>query len=133
MGVVNLRNCLKNERTSSIQDEFDTRREELLKVFIPFREGLLEGFEEFTREALGVGLHGVELCKRKETGKEMLEATLTLNEFDLILLSTDKVYSCQFSPGMGPPGFGHDGPLVKMTLHTKLLLTDDGGNRWELE
>jgi hypothetical protein len=32
---------------------------------------------------------------------------------------------CQFSPGMGPPVFGHDGPLVKMTLHTKLLLTDD--------
>jgi hypothetical protein len=26
---------------------------------------------------------------------------------------------------MGPPIFGQDGPLVKMTLHTKLLLTDD--------
>jgi hypothetical protein len=32
---------------------------------------------------------------------------------------------CQFPPDMGPSIFGQDGPLVKMPLHTKLLLTDD--------
>ena len=43
----------------------------------------------------------------------------------LAFATPNTAFRCQFSPDMGPPIFGQDGPLVRMTLHTKLLLTND--------
>lgn len=74
------------------QDEYDARKQELMSVFVRFRESLLEDLEDFTQQALGVGLRGVEPFRRMDVGQGTLHAAFALNEFDLILVSTNEVY-----------------------------------------
>jgi hypothetical protein len=38
------------------------------------------------------------------------------------------VIGCQFSPVIGKAVFGQSGPLARMTLHARLLSTDDEQN-----
>lgn len=57
------------------------------KALYPFRNGLLEKLDQFTREAKENGLRDVSPLKRRDTN-EIVEVTFTLNDLDLILVST---------------------------------------------
>jgi hypothetical protein len=74
------------------QDDIESRKSKLLECFIPFRRSLLEKLTEFTKIAQQKGLQGVKLCKKSEDSGEILEATLTLNGFDLVFIATNDVF-----------------------------------------
>jgi hypothetical protein len=42
--------------------------------------------------------------------------SVTFGPEDILHYGYAMFHSCQFSPGMGPPVFGHMGPLTEMTL-----------------
>ncbi len=74
------------------EDKLGSRRRQLLDRLIPFRQGLLETLEQFTQEAEAAGLRSVKRYKKTADAQGMLQATLTLNGFDLFVLSTDETY-----------------------------------------
>lgn len=73
----------------SAQDKLDARRNALVEKFVPFRNELVARLEQFTQEAVGKGLRGVTSCEIKKSTKEFLEATLELNGFELVIVSTN--------------------------------------------
>lgn len=73
------------------QERFEDRKKKLLDAYIPFRDGLFEELELFTKEAAKEGLQGVKPCKRRQDTNEILEAAFTLNNCDLVLVATDTV------------------------------------------
>ena len=79
-------------KLKSKQDEFDSRKQQLLERFVIFRDGLVEGLEEFSKQAGEVGLHGIRSLKRVKDTKEFFEATFSVNSFELVLIATDEAY-----------------------------------------
>lgn len=74
------------------QDALDSRKEKLLLRFVPFQENLLRELELFSENALSSGLRRVSKVKRVLNSKELTEVELTLNDSDLVMISTDNVY-----------------------------------------
>lgn len=79
-------------RLKAEQDRFDARKENLMQVFIPFREDFLNRIGQFTQEAVERDLRDVEPPKILKDTDEILEAAFTLNAFDLVLTATDDAY-----------------------------------------
>lgn len=69
------------------QDLLDSRKDDLLQRFVSFRDGMLEGLYQFTSEAAENGLRGVRICTVKRSCDRILEAELTLNHVDLVLVA----------------------------------------------
>lgn len=74
------------------QNELDSRRSKLLQIFIPFREGLLEGLEQFTKVASETGVQDVKPFKQVIMTDGDVEVAFGLNGLDLVLVATEGVY-----------------------------------------
>jgi len=80
------------DNLKAAQDALDQRANALLDKFIPFRDQFIEHLRQFTAAAVEKGLRGVNKLKIKKGTPELLEATLTLHEFNLVIIASDTVY-----------------------------------------
>lgn len=71
----------------AINDALSARKKALTEVAIPFKNGLLDTLDSLTQSALQNGLPGIQTPKRLKDNNDFLEVTLTLNHFDLVLVS----------------------------------------------
>jgi len=73
------------------QDQLDARKKTLSEAFAAFCSGLAEGLGQFTTKALADGLRGVKPLTKQKGTNAAFEASLMLNEFDLLLLATQDI------------------------------------------
>ncbi len=78
------------------QSDLKLRRKKLLEQFLPFRNSLYKHLQALVNQALEAGLEGLKKCQEEAYSDEVLRATLTLNDFDLVLIATDEAYYADF-------------------------------------
>lgn len=78
---------LKGQRKS-----VESRHADLLLAFLPFREAFLALLERFVEDAKSGGLEDVKPLKERGKSEDQVEYSLTLNGFDLIVISTDQAH-----------------------------------------
>ena len=95
------------------EDTLELRRRQLLERFFPFRQGLLETLEQFTQEAEAAGLRSVKPYKKTADAQGNFQVTLTLNGFDLFVLSTDETHNYDLPSQADPTILDEPSLLVK--------------------
>jgi hypothetical protein len=71
------------------QDALDSRKENLLAKFVPFREGLIHELERFIENAISSGLRNVKKLRRVKDSTDLIEAEFTLNDLELCVVSNN--------------------------------------------
>jgi hypothetical protein len=89
------------------QDELNKRKQHLLEHFIPFRDGLFNRLEEWSREAVAQDLEGVVVARRQINTEQLIELSCTLNGFYLLFIA-----SCDVARDE-PPGEGFYEPTAQ--------------------
>jgi hypothetical protein len=75
--------ALKNQ-----QDVLDRRNDELRASVRPFNDALFQTLKQFADDAIKAGLRGVKPLRFVLNTDDFIEATISLNSFDLIFAST---------------------------------------------
>ena len=76
----------------AMQEKLDARKKLLLQKFLTFRNEFSMQLQKFTEEAIENGLRGVTLFDKLKHTEEILEASLQLNGYDLVVVATDDIY-----------------------------------------
>ena len=76
----------------TMQEKLDARKKLILQKFLTFRNEFSMQLQKFTEEAIENGLRGVTLFNKLKHTEEILEASLQLNGYDLVVVATDDIY-----------------------------------------
>ena len=78
------------------QDEWESRKRQLLDKFVGVRDGFVSTLEAFTKEAVQADLKGTTALSRVQTSDTFVEAKCTINKTDLVILAAEDVHCLEF-------------------------------------